>query len=57
MKNARNMPQLNLRLPEHIKEWIKERAEANHRSINSEAVCLFEQCKQQEEKQNAARTA
>lgn len=57
MKDARNMPQMNLRLPEHIKKWIKERAEANHRSINSEAVFLFEQCKQQEEKRNEQRTA
>ena len=50
MQNARTMPQLNVRLPESLKNWIKEKAEVNRRSVNSEAVFIFEQCKQQEEK-------
>ena len=48
MQNARNMPQLNLRLPEGLKELIKAKAAENHRSLNSEAIYIFEQYVKQE---------
>ncbi len=50
MQNARNMPQVNLRIPESLKNWLKVKAEANRRSVNSEAVFIIERYKQEEEK-------
>jgi hypothetical protein len=31
-------PQYNLRIPNDLKEWLKERAERNYRSLNAEIV-------------------
>ena len=58
MQNARNMPQMNVRLPEGLKELIKARADANHRSLNSEAVYIFEQyIKQEKEREDQTKAA
>lgn len=58
MQNARNMPQMNVRLPEGLKELIKAKADKNHRSLNSEAVYIFEQyVKQEESREQEAKAA
>lgn len=57
MQNARNIPQILLRLPEGLKELIKAKAAENHRSLNSEVIYIFEQYVKQEEKRNEQRTA
>ena len=51
MQNARAMPQLNLRVPESLKDWLKEKAESNHRSLNGEIIFIFEQYKLMEKEQ------
>lgn len=43
MKDARNLPQINLRLPPELKALIKQCSETNHRSINSEIVFALQQ--------------
>ena len=32
-----------LRLPANLRAWLKQRAEANHRSMNSEIIAILEQ--------------
>lgn len=43
MKDARNLPQINLRLPQELKALIKQGSETNHRSINSEIIFALQQ--------------
>ncbi|WP_107327496.1 Arc family DNA-binding protein [Agrobacterium pusense] len=35
-------PQLRLRIPENVKDWVKEKADANRRSMTSEIVFVLE---------------
>lgn len=56
MQNARAMPQLNLRVPESLKDWLKEKAESNHRSLNGEIIFIFEQYKLMEEERRSKNT-
>lgn len=50
MKDARNAPQLVLRLPPELKQWLEEQAQANHRSLNGEALVALEQYRKQQSK-------
>jgi len=36
---------MNLRLPTTLKVWLKEQAEAHHRTMNGEIVVLLERAK------------
>lgn len=42
-------PQLKIRLPKALKEWIEAQARTNCRSQNSEIVYRLEQMKKQQE--------
>lgn len=53
MKTARKAPQIGLRLPVDLKQWLEERATANHRSLNGEATALLERYRQQEANEKA----
>lgn len=33
---------MKLRLPAHLKAWVKERADANHRKMNGEVIMILE---------------
>lgn len=39
---ARTDPQLKLRLPPSLKDWVDQRAEKNRRSLNAEIVHILE---------------
>ncbi|MBK4739221.1 Arc family DNA-binding protein [Noviherbaspirillum pedocola] len=39
---------LALRLPADLKEWLRQRAEANYRSLNAEIVAILAAEKQRE---------
>lgn len=36
---------MHLRLPANLKAWLKERADAQHRTMNGEIVSLLEKAK------------
>ena len=42
MKNARRMPQFNVRMSKQLRDWIERKAEENHRSMNSEINFILE---------------
>jgi len=44
---------LNLRLPAKLKAWLRERADANHRTMNGEIVAVLERAKLSETKETA----
>jgi hypothetical protein len=46
---SRQDPQVVVRLPEQLKEWLKAQATANRRSQNAEIVFRLEQAKRQQE--------
>lgn len=46
---ARTDPQLKLRLPPPLKDWVDQRAEKNRRSLNAEIVHILEGVKEQVE--------
>lgn len=49
MKGAREMPQINIRMPNELKTWIQKRAERDERSMNWVVVKLIEKAKTEEE--------
>jgi hypothetical protein len=51
------MPQMKIRLPAALKQWIKKMAERNHRSENSEIVFRLEECKRADSQKENAPTA
>jgi hypothetical protein len=42
MEGARKINPLQVRLPPDLREWLKQEAEINHRSMNSEIVLRLE---------------
>lgn len=44
---------MNLRLPANLKGWLKERADAHHRTMNGEIVALLERAMNTEAKEAA----
>jgi hypothetical protein len=56
MKGSKNFPQLMLRLPGDLKDWLAKRAEAASRSLNSEAVLRLEDSRKREEQAGNAQT-
>lgn len=49
MKNARQMPQTNLRLPQELKDYLRGKADDNRRSLNAEIVTRLEESRTQEQ--------
>lgn len=54
MENARQFPQLFLRLPPDLKKWLQDKAKAEGRSLNSEAVRRLQQSRIQQEAKEMA---
>ena len=48
-----NFERMNLRLPANLKAWLKERADAHHRTMNGEIVALLERAMTTEVKEVA----
>ena len=46
---SRQDPQVVVRLPEQLKDWLKAQAVENKRSQNAEIVYLLEQARRREE--------
>jgi hypothetical protein len=44
-----SQPQMKIRLPQHLKDWIEEKAAENVRSQNAEIVYRLEQAKKLQE--------
>jgi hypothetical protein len=42
MNTAAQLPQMKLRLPAALKDWLTAQAEANRRSVNAEVVYRLE---------------
>lgn len=47
---ARGDPQINLRLPPDLKEWLEERAERNVRSLTGEIAFMLRKERDRESK-------
>lgn len=47
------MSDMKIRLPEDVKEWLRERADANCRSLNGEILALLKATKQADQKEAA----
>jgi len=50
MKSIKQTSPTGIRIPEDLKEWLKDQARANVRSLNSEVVFHLEQAKKHSEK-------
>jgi hypothetical protein len=51
---ANQLPQMKLRLPFALKQWVKDMAAQNRRSENGEVIFHLEQCKAREEAKQGA---
>lgn len=47
------MDDLKLRVPHEVKEWLKERAQANCRTVNGEILALLKATRQAEQQKAA----
>lgn len=47
------MDDLKLRVPREVKQWLKERAQTNCRSVNGEILALLKATKQAEQQEAA----
>lgn len=45
MKVGRDSPAMLVRVPEWLKDWLKDEAIKNRRSLNSEVLVRLEQCR------------
>lgn len=50
---TQDTPQLKIRLPVHLRDWLKHKAIDNRRSLNGEIEHRLEQSRQQEVKEAA----
>jgi len=48
MENTRQMPQAHFRVPAEMKDWLRDRAQRNRRSANSELVAILDEIKSRE---------
>lgn len=48
MQGARENPQSSIRIPRSLKDWLKERAFSNRRSLNDEIVYRLEMSMKQD---------
>ena len=56
MERTRNILPFGLRMQPELKNWVKEQAERNKRSVNSEIILRLEKSKvEQEGKRNVAK--
>lgn len=53
MKNARQMPQTNLRLPRELKDYLRRKADENLRSLTAEIAARLEESRKREEQAHA----
>ncbi len=53
MKETQSAPQLKLRIPAEMRDWLQEKAQRNFRSMNAEVVHRLEQSRQAEQPQEA----
>lgn len=44
---ARKDPQVNVKMKQELKDWLREQAIANRRSLNSELIVCLEQVQSQ----------
>ena len=49
MKDARKLPQFNIRLPLELKDYLQRKADEGYRSLNNEVVKRLEESRQREE--------
>ncbi|RXZ42700.1 Arc family DNA-binding protein [Crenobacter cavernae] len=49
MKDINKIPPSGYRIPLGLKEWLKERADKNLRSMNCELILLLREAKEREE--------
>ena len=49
MKGARKDPQVSIRMPQGLKDWLAHKAIDNRRSLNSEIVARLDQTRSSEE--------
>lgn len=47
---TRNIKPLGVRMPEELKQWLKDQAEKNMRSLNSELVMRLQESRDNQEK-------
>ena len=50
MEGARKINPLQVRLPLDLREWLKQQAELNHRSLNGEIVVRLESSRVDQER-------
>jgi hypothetical protein len=50
---TRKDPQFNLRIPEDLKQWLSDQAQANRRSQTAEVLCLIAAEKKRQEQASA----
>jgi plasmid stability protein len=48
---SRHLDQLQLRLPDGLREWLKKRAQRNLRSMNNEVVAIIIAAKETEKEE------
>lgn len=53
MTVSRNVPAMQIRVPEELKRWLKHQAVDNRRTLNSEVLHRLEQSRRQEEQRQA----
>ncbi|MEJ1409105.1 MAG: Arc family DNA-binding protein [Candidatus Sedimenticola sp. (ex Thyasira tokunagai)] len=47
-KRRNRNPQFNLRIPDELKSWVRERADFNGRSMNSEFIQILKEVQRSE---------
>lgn len=54
MKSGSQLVHSPTRLPKELKDWLKQKAVENFRSMNGELIARLEQSRKEEEKRDAA---
>lgn len=49
MKDARKLPQFNVRLPQDLKDYLQRKADEGYRSLNNEVVKRLMESREREE--------
>ena len=53
MKDARKLPQFNIRLPLELKDYLQRKADEGYRSLNNEVVKRLMESREREEQAHA----